>query len=124
MHLGFRVPVDVTPDQVKALLVTCADNVGITFSGEDHAYRSEKNSPLVRHFLNAIRSQGGAPGFTLKTGTSDMNTVGPVWRCPIVAYGPGDSSLDHTPNEHVSIEEWRRAVAVLAEMLRQAVTSS
>ena len=44
----FRVPVDVTPDQVKALIVACDDNVGITFSGEDLAYRSEKNSPLVR----------------------------------------------------------------------------
>ena len=124
MHLGFRVPVDVTPDQVKALIVACDDNVGITFSGEDLAYRSEKNSPLVRHFLNAIRSQGGTPGFTLKTGTSDMNTVGPIWRCPIVAYGPGDSTLDHTPNEHVSLEEWRRGAAVLAEMLRQAVATN
>ena len=24
-----------------------------------------------------------------------VGVVGPVWQCPIVAYGPGDSSLDH-----------------------------
>jgi len=57
------------------------------------------------------------PGFVLKTGTSDMNVVAPVWRCPIVAYGPGDSALDHTPHEHVSIDEYWRAILVLEAML-------
>ena len=57
----------------------------------------------------------------LKTGTADMNVVGPVWQCPIVAYGPGDSTLDHTPNEHVTIEEWQRSVEVLVAMLRRVV---
>jgi LysW-gamma-L-lysine carboxypeptidase len=48
-----------------------------------------------------------------------MNVVGPAWGCPIVAYGPGDSRLDHTPDEHVVIEEYRRAIAVLADVLAQ-----
>ena len=39
-----------------------------------------------------------------------MNVVGPAWGCPILAYGPGDSRLDHTPEEHVEIEEWRLGV--------------
>jgi len=39
--------------------------------------------------------------------------VGPVWNCPIVAYGPGNSSLDHTPNEHIEVEEYLRAIKVL-----------
>ncbi|MEJ5198684.1 MAG: [LysW]-lysine hydrolase [Anaerolineae bacterium] len=121
MRLGFRLPLDVTPDQIKALLVACNDRVGIEFTGEECAYRAEKNTPLVRAFLNAIREQGGEPGFVVKTGTSDMNVVGPLWRCPIVAYGPGDSSLDHTPNEHVALDEWRSGVTVLAGMLQQSL---
>jgi LysW-gamma-L-lysine carboxypeptidase len=32
-------------------------------------------------------------------------------------YGPGDSALDHTPNEHIDLEEYRKAVAVLADVL-------
>jgi LysW-gamma-L-lysine carboxypeptidase len=46
-----------------------------------------------------------------------MNIVGPAWGCPIVAYGPGDSSLDHTPNEHLELEELEHAVDVLAKVL-------
>jgi LysW-gamma-L-lysine carboxypeptidase len=46
-----------------------------------------------------------------------MNIVGPAWGCPIVAYGPGDSSLDHTPEEQIEIAEYRRAIDVLAQAL-------
>lgn len=37
--------------------------------------------------------------------------------CPIVAYGPGDSSLDHTPEEHIQVAEFRRGVDVLTRAL-------
>ncbi|MCP4537819.1 MAG: acetyl-lysine deacetylase, partial [Chloroflexi bacterium] len=39
------------------------------------------------------------------------------WGCPIVAYGPGDSSLDHTPDEHIDAREFRRSVRVLRRAL-------
>ena len=58
------------------------------------------------------------PGFVVKTGTSDMNVVAPVWQCPIVAYGPGDSALDHTPHEHLELDEYWTAVLVLERWLR------
>jgi LysW-gamma-L-lysine carboxypeptidase len=90
----------------------------ISFSAEEVAYQAGKNNALVRAFLAGIRRQGGGPGFLLKTGTSDMNVVGPAWGCPILAYGPGDSRLDHTPEEHVDLDEWQRGVAVLADVLR------
>ena len=73
----------------------------------------------MRALLKSVRAAGGAPGFLLKTGTSDMNVVGPAWHCPILAYGPGDSSLDHTPDEHVDLAEYLRAIDVLAGALQQ-----
>ena len=51
--------------------------------------------------------QGGTPRFTLKLGTSDMTVVGPAWGCPIVTYGPGDASLDHTPEERIVLSRLR-----------------
>jgi LysW-gamma-L-lysine carboxypeptidase len=40
-----------------------------------------------------------------------------VWKTPIVAYGPGDSTLDHTAEEHILISEYQKAIEVLAEVL-------
>jgi LysW-gamma-L-lysine carboxypeptidase len=46
-----------------------------------------------------------------------MNVLAPIWQCPILAYGPGDSSLDHTPNEHASLQELERGASVIQQML-------
>jgi LysW-gamma-L-lysine carboxypeptidase len=91
--------------------------VHLTFSGAEVAFRAAKNTALVRAFLTAIRQQGGRVRFVLKTGTSDMNVVGPVWGCPIVAYGPGDSALDHTPDERISTSEYLQSIEILKSML-------
>ena len=83
------------------------------------AYRAPKNTRLVRAALAAIRTEGGKPRFLVKTGTSDMNIVAPAWGCPTIAYGPGDSNLDHTPEEHVSLSEFRRSIVVIRNILER-----
>jgi len=122
LQLGFRLPLDVSPEQLKDQLRDLANGHSLCFHSQENAFRAEKNTPLVRAFLSAVRDHRGEPGFVVKTGTSDMNVVGPVWRCPIAAYGPGESALDHTPEEHVELADWRRGVEVLADVLRR-VTS-
>jgi LysW-gamma-L-lysine carboxypeptidase len=117
MRIGMRVPVGLTIAQVEQQVGRFADGARISFSSEEEAFRADKNNALVRAFLGAIRDVGGKPAFTLKTGTADMNIVGPVWGCPIVAYGPGDSAFDHTPNEHLDLAEYERAIDVLARVL-------
>ena len=90
------------------------------FGGHERAWRGERTNVLVKSFLAGLRSVDPAQklGFVLKTGTSDMNVVAPVWKCPVIAYGPGDSSLDHTPNEHLELDEYWKAVNVLELSLR------
>jgi LysW-gamma-L-lysine carboxypeptidase len=92
----------------------------LKFRGYEKAWRGDRQNLLVRSFLAGIRSVDASEklGFVLKTGTSDMNVVGPAWQCPIVAYGPGDSSLDHTPNEHLSVDEYWKSVQVVEQTLR------
>ena len=91
----------------------------LQFRGYEKAWRGDRNNPLVRSFLAGLRSVEASEklGFVLKTGTSDMNVAGPAWQCPIVAYGPGDSSLDHTPDEHLPLDEYWRAVNVIEQTL-------
>jgi len=48
-----------------------------------------------------------------------MNVVGPAWGQNIVAYGPGDSHLDHTPQEHIHIAEYTQAIDILELVLRE-----
>jgi LysW-gamma-L-lysine carboxypeptidase len=125
LNIGCRLPVDMSPDDwylefEKTLTVLKTVRVLIERVGYPvPAWACEKNSQLVRAFLNGIRSQGGTPRFVYKTGTADLNVVAPIWLCPAVVYGPGDSALDHTPNEHISLEEYSKAVNVLVGTLRK-----
>lgn len=50
-----------------------------------------------------------------------INLAAPAWKCPAVVYGPGNSVLDHTPDEQISLDEYEKAVAVLVEALRLIV---
>jgi LysW-gamma-L-lysine carboxypeptidase len=119
LTIGIRLPPGVDPDALEQKLSGDAAGGQLQFRGGCPAYRADKNNLLVRALLKGVRASGGTPGFLLKTGTSDMNVVGPAWRCPILAYGPGDSSLDHTPDEHVEVAEYLRAIDVLELALRQ-----
>ncbi|MEF2278074.1 [LysW]-lysine hydrolase [Deinococcus sp. YIM 134068] len=116
---GLRLPPRVSPAEaehaVRAALERLPDPAGVevTFTGHEHAVRHPRDNALTRALRVAIRAHGGTPVFKVKTGTSDMNVVAEGWPVPTVAYGPGDSTLDHTPHEHLDLREYDRAVAVL-----------
>lgn len=120
---SIRTPPGFDGPAWRRRLEEAAGGAELTFQGAETAYRGGKSNPLVRAFLQAVRAEGGKPSFKVKTGTSDMNVVGPAWGCPILAYGPGDSKLDHTPNEHVHVSEYARGVAVLAGALERLTAS-
>jgi LysW-gamma-L-lysine carboxypeptidase len=117
MGITVRLPPGVLAADLEPHLRRWCDSADLTVRQSAPAYSSEKNTPLVRALLRAIRAGGGRPRFKLKTGTADMNVVGPVWNCPMVAYGAGDSALDHTPDEHINIIEFQRSIDVLVAAL-------
>jgi LysW-gamma-L-lysine carboxypeptidase len=121
MNIVVRLPPGLQASELKERLRSWCNGATLKFYPSDPPFQAEKNTPLVRGMLRAIRAEGGEPRFKLKTGTADMNIVGPVWGCPIVAYGPGDSSLDHTPHEHIVIAEFHKGVDVLARTLETLV---
>jgi len=122
-QFAWRLPVGFDAEsfieELKAWPADSKASFDLKFRGYEKPWRGDRNNGLVRSFLAGLRSVDASQklGFVLKTGTSDMNVVGPVWQCPIVAYGPGDSSLDHTPNEHLPVDEYWQAVNVIEQTL-------
>ncbi|MCY1016483.1 M20/M25/M40 family metallo-hydrolase [Pyxidicoccus sp. MSG2] len=102
-----------------ALLASLAGvpDVNVHTLSSKGAVSAGQNDALTRAFKQALRERGVRPTLRLKTGTSDWNTVASAWQVPIVAYGPGDSALDHTPNEHIDLAEYEEGIAVLSRVL-------
>lgn len=121
--IAFRLPPDLSPEQARQAVDRVVRSVPLTASADvqvlsgEAAHRSARDGPVQRALRSAIRAEGGTPRHLVKTGTSDMNVVAPVWRVPIVAYGPGDAALDHTPDEALDLDEYLRAARVLQRAL-------
>jgi len=117
MTIGIRVPLGVELEDLGERLVAMGGDASVRLRGLERPWLSSKRSRLTGAFLTSIRAEGGRAAFVTKTGTSDLNVIGPRWQCPIVAYGPGDSALDHTPNEHLDLTEYLTAIRVLERTL-------
>ncbi|MBX5450269.1 MAG: [LysW]-lysine hydrolase [Thermogemmatispora sp.] len=119
LRIGYRLPLACSLQELCDELRHWAAQaeLAVDFSGEEAAFQAPRTTRLVRAFVQAMRAMGIQPAFKVKTGTSDMNVVGPVWGPEIVAYGPGDARLDHTPEEHLAVEEYMEAIAILERVL-------
>lgn len=73
---------------------------------------TDVNHPLCRSLVGAIRDAGLPPRYVKKHGSADMNVTMHAG-IPTIAYGPGDSSLDHTQHEFVLLKDYEMAIGVL-----------
>ena len=126
-RIDIRVPAQLKPKELqrtiqKELETWSSKNRSIeiktTWEGGLKGYEADKNSLLVNAFNIAIRKVKRCQGSLLKkTGSSDMNLMAEALHVPMIAYGPGDSRLDHTPNEHILISEYLDGIQVLKEAI-------
>lgn len=125
LQIGARLPIEINPDDWYKILEQIAGSANISPIGFSvPAFVCEKNSILVRSMIAGIRECGGNPNFVFKTGTADLNIVAPQWKCPAVVYGPGDSAMDHTPNENINLLEFEKAVQTLTASIKILVTKA
>jgi len=116
---GIRVPIGCDVPSFLAAVQQASGGGTVEIVAAETPVRTDRRSVLARAFVDAVRETGGHPRFKLKTGTSDLNILAPAWGCPAVAYGPGDSTLDHTPGEHIDVRDLERSVDVLDGVLRR-----
>ena len=94
--------------------------VTLELGGKEEPFETDKSSSLVRSFKWAIRKVTSQPAVLVrKTGTADINAFAAAVKRPMIAYGPGDSRLDHTVCEHVNIIEYLHAIDVCQEALNR-----
>jgi LysW-gamma-L-lysine carboxypeptidase len=116
MDVQFRIPPDLTVEEARERADGELNGGTVTWYDEVPPVMESPRTPVARAFRVAVRDHGGDPRLLRKTGTSDMNLFAREWDCPMVTYGPGDSELDHAPNEHLSLAEYHRSVDVLVDV--------
>jgi len=76
-------------------------------------YVANRDTIVIRALREAILEETGEEAKLIrKTGTGDMNIFGAHFKIPVATYGPGDSSLSHTPNEYIEISEYLVSIKV------------
>lgn len=127
IYVQLRIPPQFTPEQVfrevkkKVKRYQATDpKVSVKVKMEDATdpFEADRRSVLVRALNWAIRkTMLNYASFSRKTGTGDMNVLGNALKIPVVTYGPGDSRLDHTPNEHIDLQEYLASIQVYRKAL-------
>jgi len=127
MNLDVRVPIQFTTTQVYDKMMKIIanyqkvhPNVNVKASVLDtvEPFEANKSLPLVHVMSSAVRKVLNQPATLLrKTGTGDMNILGNSMNLPIVTYGPGDSHLDHTLDEHIKISDYLNAIQIYKETI-------
>ncbi|WP_254536140.1 [LysW]-lysine hydrolase [Halomarina litorea] len=118
MEVQFRVPPSLTVDEVREVADGELNGGTVRWHDSVPPVMQSPRTEVARAFRVAIREAGGDPRLLRKTGTADMNLYAKAWDCPMVTYGPGDSDLDHAPDEHLSLAAFDRSVAVLESVAR------
>jgi len=131
MYIDIRIPPQFTSGQVLEDTLKIIDKykmanpqvrVKATMVDSVEPFEVEKSSPLVRALSFSIRKVLNKPATLLrKTGTGDMNILGKAMVLPIVTYGPGDSHLDHTLDEHIVLSEYLSSIQIFKETILKLV---
>jgi LysW-gamma-L-lysine carboxypeptidase len=113
--LDVRLPPGISAGSLRAALPRDPGRPAIREIARCEPVELAATNPVARALVAAIRAQGARPTLWRKGGSSDLNLAVHAWSVPGAAYGPGDSRLDHTARESLSIADLGRSVAVLGD---------
>jgi LysW-gamma-L-lysine carboxypeptidase len=118
VDLDIRIPIGEDPQRWVEIAEKNAAKWGVRacagFSVKAHMVSN--SDPVIRAFRVGIRKNGLKPRLLAKGGTADFNLAA-AWKCPMAAYGPGDSHLDHTDNERLDLDEYLLSIDVLDKVI-------
>jgi LysW-gamma-L-lysine carboxypeptidase len=131
IHVELRIPPSITTTQFQGDVLELIDgyrklnpavNLKVEILDSTEPYVADRRSLLVRALTRSIwKTRKTQAKLIYKTATGDMNVFGNATGKPTITYGPGDSHLDHTPNEHIPLVDYLNSIEVLKEALRGLV---
>ncbi|MCU4743653.1 [LysW]-lysine hydrolase [Halobacteria archaeon AArc-m2/3/4] len=113
MDVQLRIPPSLDAESVRETAEAHLEMGTVSWDEPIPPVMESPRTEIARAFRVAIRAEDEEPRLLRKTGTSDMNLYAGAWDCPMVTYGPGDSDLDHAPDERLSLSAFDRSVAIL-----------
>lgn len=126
LDIDLRFPAGIKADQILKeieniiLDLQQTTNVQITHQilSQIEGFRTNTDSEIVVALKQAIEdTTGGEAKLLRKSGTNFMAIIAHKLQIPVLSYGPGDPNLDHTPNEHIAIVEYQKAINVLEKFI-------
>ncbi|MFA9415968.1 [LysW]-lysine hydrolase [Natrinema sp. HArc-T2] len=118
MDVQLRVPPALDVETVREAAEAELEVGTVTWKDKVPPVMMSPRTEVARAFRVAIRQEGADPRLVRKTGTSDMNIYAGAWDCPMVTYGPGNSDLDHAPDERLPLSEFDQSVSILERVAR------
>jgi LysW-gamma-L-lysine carboxypeptidase len=129
IEIGVRIPPQIKIREFMDNIAVIIENfktenphvsTQLTVKDATEAYIADTRSLLVRALSRSIWKVSKKRATLIsKTGTGDMNIFGNHMKIPVVTYGPGNPHLDHTPYEHILIDEYITSINVLKETLKE-----
>ncbi len=115
LAVQFRIPPSTDAETIRERADGALESGTINWNTPIAPVMQSPRNPVARALRGGIRQTSGDPRLVRKTGTSDMNIYAAAWDRPMATYGPGDSDLDHAPDERLPLVEYEHAIAVLEQ---------
>jgi len=123
VDVEFRLPPGTTAGDVRAAVADRTDAGEVAWTESIPPLAADPRGAAAGALRAGIRAAGGEPTHLRKTGTCDANLYDAAWDCPVAVYGPGDSALDHAPDERIALDAFDRGVDALTAAAAQLCTS-
>ncbi|MFY9716571.1 MAG: M20/M25/M40 family metallo-hydrolase [Thermoplasmata archaeon] len=121
--IDVRLPPGISLQAVRAALPREPGRPTLRVIARCEPVELPATNAVASALVAAIRAQGARPTVWRKGGTSDLNLAVAAWSVPGAAYGPGDSRLDHTSRESLSVADLGRSIAVLEQAFAELLGS-
>lgn len=104
IHFDIRYSVKNSREEILNRIKEKLQQCEVSVVEDIEPVKVSANTEIVKSLMRGLIKQGYKPRLVRKAGTSDMNILKTITP-QIATYGPGDSALEHTDNEKISIDE-------------------